>query len=328
MSKMQARDIAQAVDLWVEQYKRYCGGSRSFPRNWIKNTGAIEGYLSEKVEDGIAFALKSGDALFGYITYDEFPFHGEDAAFCPPLAHAAVEEYKEAAYLALYRRVSKIWVDKNILSHMFIIFYHDARLRCLLYDLGFGSYLVDAFACANDRMGVHSAYTIRRAEPQDAEALCGLVEESREFYRKAPIFLARESFSQEDILNILQKNTVYMAWEAHGAIGFLQMGVSHGDNTIELSEKGGGHMDGIGVYIQAEYRGKGVGRELLGHAMDDCIGRGIERIHVDFETANPFANKFWKKYFDPMLLSVRRTIPKDINHSMEAMPGGQAFTTK
>ncbi|MGJ4850724.1 hypothetical protein ACH6CV_10775 [Bacillota bacterium Meth-B3] len=73
MSKMQARDIAQAVDLWVEQYKRYCGGSRSFPRNWIKNTGAIEGHLSEKVEDGIAFALKSGDALFGYITYDEFP---------------------------------------------------------------------------------------------------------------------------------------------------------------------------------------------------------------------------------------------------------------
>ena len=53
--------------------------------------------------------------------------------------------------------------------------------------------------------------------------------------------------------------------------------------------------------------------DLLKTVNDYCGEHNIPYIHVDFETANLYANKFWKKYFDPMLISMRRPINRDIN---------------
>ena len=69
----------------------------------------------------------------------------------------------------------------------------------------------------------------------------------------------------------------------------------------------------IGAYIKLEYRNKKIGMELLKFANNYCRGISAPYIHVDFETANLYGNKFWRKYFTPMLLSMRRTINKDIN---------------
>ena len=154
---------------------------------------------------------------------------------------------------------------------------------------------------------------IRRAELQDAEILYNLVEESREYYSSAPLFLRRDRYSRNDILEIIQKSNVFIAWEANNVIGFTNVSVSQRDNIIDLSVNNSGLIDEIGAYIKPEYRGKGLGKELLKYVFDYCNNNGFEGIHVDFETANIFANKFWRKYFNPMLLSVRRTINKNIN---------------
>lgn len=85
------------------------------------------------------------------------------------------------------------------------------------------------------------------------------------------------------------------------------------NNFINLSIKNCGLIDEIGAYIKEEYRNKKVGIELLKFANDYCKEMNVPYIHVDFETANLYANKFWKKHFTPMLLSMRRTINKNIN---------------
>ncbi len=72
-------------------------------------------------------------------------------------------------------------------------------------------------------------------------------------------------------------------------------------------------IDEIGAYIKLEYRNKKIGIELLKIVNDYCKDFNVPYIHVDFETANLYGNKFWKKYFTPMLLSMRRPINKDIN---------------
>ncbi len=69
----------------------------------------------------------------------------------------------------------------------------------------------------------------------------------------------------------------------------------------------------IGVYIQPEYKGMELGKEFLRNVFDYCNNNNIKGIHVDFETANLFADKFLRKYFNPLLLSVRRTINKNIS---------------
>lgn len=311
--RMQESDITQALKIWQEQYERYCSSDEAYPDHWINDTEELEGFLRSRVQSAAAIVAKLDDTVIGYMAYEEFPFNGENSVFCPPIAHAAVEKYKEEAYLSLYKSISKDWVDRNIFNHMWIINYNDLKLRSILYDLGFGSYLVDGFACPNTEIIDTSGYKIRKAELQDVEILYSLVEESREYYSSAPLFLKRDEYSTDDISEVIQNSKVFIAFDDNSAIGFININISQENDIINLSVSNSGQIDEIGAYIKPEYRGRGLGKGLLKNVFDYCYSNGIKSIHVDFETANLFANKFWRKYFSPMLLSVRRTINKNIN---------------
>jgi len=310
---MKESDISQAAAIWVGQYKQHCGASESFPMSWTEDTSEIVSFLRKKVADKKAIVARLGDRLLGYLAYDEFPFHGEKSVFCPAIAHAAIDEHREETYRSLYEAGSREWVNENALNHMWTVFHNDSGLRRLLYDLGFGSYLVDAFACTNKRIVASTGRGITRAEPQDAEILYDLVEESREYYRSAPLFLVRERLSRDDLLEIVRNSNVFIAWAGGEAVGFINVSVSRKNNAIDLSLEHCGLIDEIGAYIKPEHRSLGLGKQLLQRAFDSCWSNGIECIHVDFETANLYAGRFWPKHFHPMLLSVRRPINKDIN---------------
>lgn len=312
-SRMQESDIIQAVRVWKEQYERYCSSNESYPDYWRKNTRDMETFLKCKVHDRTAITAKLDNEIVGYLAYDEFPFNGEKSVFCPAIAHAALEEYKEEAYLLLYKSISKEWVNRNVFNHMWTINYNDTELRNILFDLGFGSYLIDAFTCTHNKISSNLVCKISKAETKDVEALYNLVEESREYYSSAPLFLKRDQYSKDDILQIIQKNNVFIAWENGIAVGFINVSISQNNNIIDLSVSNSGLIDEIGAYIKLDYREIGIGKRLLETVFDNCERNNIKTIHVDFETANLYANKFWRKYFKPMLLSVRRTINKNIN---------------
>lgn len=311
--EMHESDIPQAVKIWVEQNELYCNDNKTFPSYWRGNTNEIEGFLYCKVQSRTAIIIELDNRVIGYQGYDEFPFNGEKSVFCPVVLHAVVEEYKEEAYTLLYKNISQEWVLRNIFNHMWTINFNDMKLRNILFDLGFGSYTIDAFACTGHTLYCNESYIIKKAGEKDKEDLYDLIEESREYYSSAPLFLRRDQYSIEEVENIIREKNVFIAWDKEMAIGFINISVSQSNNMIEMSVKNCGLVDEIGVYIKPQYRGKGIGKELLKNVFDFCKSNNIQSIHVDFETANLFANKFWRKYFNPMLLSVRRTINKNIN---------------
>ncbi|GAA0777859.1 hypothetical protein GCM10008908_33730 [Clostridium subterminale] len=106
---------------------------------------------------------------------------------------------------------------------------------------------------------------------------------------------------------------MFIAWHEDIPVGFINLSIVDNNNFINMSVKNCGLIDEIGVYIKSGYRNKKIGIELLKIVNDYCKEFNIQYIHVDFETANLYGNKFWKKYFIPMLLSTRRPINKDIN---------------
>ena len=311
--KMNECDINQAADIWQNSYNKYSSGNESFPSYWKTNTTEIKYFLKQKVKDGASFAAEADGILIGYLAFDEFNFNGEESVFCPSIGHAVIDDYADKAYPLLYQAAAKDWVSRNIFNHMWTINYNDTRLKKTLYDLGFGSYLIDAFARTDAKLDAASSYQIRKASANDAEILYSLVEESREYYASSPLFLKRDSYSIDDISQILTNGNVFIAFDNTIQVGFINLSVSQESNCIDLSVKNCGMIDEIGAYIKPEHRGNNLGKDLLKNVFNYCASNNIELIHVDFETANLFANKFWKKYFSPVLLSVRRTINKNIN---------------
>ncbi|WBW96677.1 GNAT family N-acetyltransferase [Oceanirhabdus sp. W0125-5] len=312
ISNMEFSDVNEAKEIWHNQYKRYCDNS-SFPSFWKNDKESVERFLNWKIKNNNAIVAKLDNKVVGFLAYDVFPFHGENSAFCPAIGHAVVEEYKERVYLELYKSISHEWVKKNIFNHLWTIFFNDVKLKNVLFELGYGSYLIDAFNDSNISSSEKSICEIRKATIENIDVLYELVEESNEYYESAPLFLKRDKYSKEEIKAFIVKNNVFIAWDKELPIGFINLSINEDNDVINMAVKNCGLIDEIGAYIKLEYRNKKVGIHLLKRVNDYCRENNIPYIHVDFETANLYGNKFWKKYFDPMLLSMRRPINRDIN---------------
>ncbi len=313
IDQMKKEDIDRAIEIFCSQYERYCGNNDNFPDTWRQGNRDIEEFLISRVDAGRALAARSGNELIGYLCYDVFDFNGESSAFCPTMGHSSLEEFKQDVYHSLYASVSQEWVKQNIFNHMWTIFSNDKELERMLFDLGFGSYLVDVFSKPIVDVEGNPDIDITRASSDDVAVLHELVDETRDFYRSAPLFLRRERISEIAILNIISDGNVFIAWDGDKPVGFINMSVAEDNDTIDLSVAGCGMIDLIGIYIKPEYRSMGIGIGLLKSISDHCLANDIPLIHADFETANLFGNKFWRKHMHPMLLSMRRTINKNVN---------------
>lgn len=312
ITNMTDTDIAESERIWVDQYEIYCNED-NFPCYWKEQRELLGRFLRMKIKNGNAIVAKIENKVIGFLTYDEFPFNGENSVFCPAIGHAAAEEYKEVAYHALYKSISQEWVNKNIFNHMWTIFYNDDKLKTMLFDLGYGSYLIDAFSDCNIKCSEKTTHDIRRATAKDADVLYEIVKESNQYYSSAPIFLKRDELTLKDVEELIVKNNVFIAWDKETPIGFMNLSIAENNNFIDLSVKDCGLIDELGAYIKLEYRNKKIGSELLQTVNDYCREANSKYIHVDFETSNFYGNKFWRKHFTPMLFSMRRTINKDIN---------------
>ena len=156
-------------------------------------------------------------------------------------------------------------------------------------------------------------YRVTKAVIDDADILLNFVNEMEKYYHDAPIFLKRDSFSRDEILNIIQNEHAFLAWDGDYLIGVMSFSTNQGFHYERLTSNQSGYIKGIGGYIKSEYRGQGIGSRLLQEMFNYCYEAGKPFIHVSFESANPFANKFWPKYFKPVIRSIRRTINKDAN---------------
>jgi GNAT superfamily N-acetyltransferase len=187
----------------------------------------------------------------------------------------------------------------------------------MLYDIGFGSYVMDACQKVSQNMlQTNCPYKITRAVYDDADALLKLENEASQHILDSPIFLKQKEYSRDDIVQIISRNWVFVAWDNDCPIGVMSCYVNQGYHFEKLTTTDSGYIDRLGAYIRPAYRGKGLGTRLLKEVFDHCAEAGKPFVHVSFETANPYANKFWPKYFKPLIRSVRRTINKDANDSL------------
>jgi len=237
VTNMEDSDINEAKKIWVRQFELYCDNSE-FPLHWEQDTELLEKFLAERIKNQSAVVAKLDNKVVGFLAYDEFP--------------SSIEEYKESVYLELYKSISQEWINKNIFNHMWTIFFNDINLKNILFDLGYGSYLIDAFNDCNIESGEKSMCDIRKATMENATVLYELVEESNEYYASAPLFLKRDRVTKEEVEEIILKRNVFIAWHEDVPVGFINLSIADNNNFIDMSVKNCGLIDEIGAYIKLE----------------------------------------------------------------------------
>ena len=309
---MKMEHLGSALSLWHAQFLRHLGGA--FPDFFPGGEAAARAFLSERIERGDALAAIRDDRLAGYLVWKYFNFHGEASAFCPTIGHAADADGEAGLYRALYREASGRWVADGKFNHLWMIFYDDEVLKDALYELGFGSYVIDA--CRRVEVPAPVAdgpFRISEAGPNDLEILLRLAEESRGYYLGAPLFLRRRRLSADDLTQMLRDYRVLLAWDGERPVGVLSFTLDPGLDCEQLTGPGSAQITGLGAYVAPECRGRGAGAQLVHAMLTLSAENGKPWAHVCYESANPFASRFWPRYFRPAIRSVRRTVNKDAN---------------
>lgn len=317
ISMMEKEDIPCLIEMWHNQYSKYCN-KEVFPDFWSGGKNSITRYLENQIKQDNAIICRKDGLIVGFMAWMYFDFHNERTAFCPIIGHAAVENDSQTIYHRLYMYAAHKWVENNRFNHLWMIFNDDFVTRDMLYDIGFGSYVIDA--CMNVskvKIGIDQTYVITKANTEDVDVLYDLVKESMQYYLDTPIFLKRHAYTKQEITEIIEHSNLFVAWDQKNPIGFMNLSVNQDYDTESLASLNSGLINELGAYIKPEYRGTGIGKRLLNELINSCLETNIPYLHVCFETANPFANRFWRKYFKPIVLSVRRTVNKDANPTNE-----------
>jgi ribosomal protein S18 acetylase RimI-like enzyme len=312
IAQMNENNICEVIDLWHKNHSRYYDDS-ILPDIFPNGKEIMKNYLKNRIKDGNAVIILKNDIITGYFSWIYIDFHNEKSTFCPIVGHYGMENDKENIYTQLYNFVSKEWIKINAFNHLWMIDFEDNLLKKISYNMGFGSYVLDLCIKNGFIKETNCQYKITQANKNDSELLYNLVEDSRYYYLDAPIFLKREIISKEYIQEIIENEVVFLAWDNNQLVGFINIEIKDNYDIIQLHAQGDASISPLGLYIRSEYRQKGIGKSLLRTIFQYCEKNGIKYIHVDFETANINANNFWPKYFNPIILSVRRTVNKDAN---------------
>lgn len=313
ISEMKKEEIPELINMWHNQYSKYCN-SAVIPDFLSGGKNSIMMYLENQINHGNAFISKKGDTITGYIAWIYIDFHNEKSAFCPIIGHATIGEDSQTIYHELYNYAAQLWVKDDRFNHLWMIYNDNYALKDMLYDIGFGSHVIDAYTKVQKPVfQTNSKYKISMATYSDAEVLLELIKESVHYYLKSPIFLKRGDYELDDVIEIIKMDHLFVAWNNDTPIGIMNLSVQTGYNIENLASTNTGLISKVGAYIKPEYRGLGIGTCLLNEVIKHCTEKNIQYVHVCYETANPFANIFWRKHFKPIILSVRRTINKDAN---------------
>ena len=311
ITTMKMNDIPQALNIWHQQFDKYCK-SDSFPDFWTTGKETVKQYLVQQIDRGNAIVALNDTSIAGYMAWMNFDFHGEKTSFLPIVGNAAIAENENAIFHAMYLSASEKWVRDNRFNHLWMTYYDDIGLNERLYDLGFGSLVIDACRKTETQIVTStSTYKITKATQDEVSEVLAMENESEENLLKSPVFLNRQQWKRDEIIKFIDSDSVFIAWDNDRAIGMMSVNINqnHHIEHLTITNSAGS----LCAYIRPEYRGKGVGTQILHRVCEYCYKNGKPFLHVSFESANPDGIRFWPKHFRPIIRSVRRTVNKDAN---------------
>jgi GNAT superfamily N-acetyltransferase len=302
------KDIPDAVDLFLQSYKREKDRNRMLPETIVTDPQLIITSLNSHVQNP-GVAAFSNNRLIGYmLTGNSFHFKNQNAAMVPEYGHSVIHENRQELYKLMYMRLSSRWIQQNIHLHIVGHFTHDKVLTDTLFQLGFGAIISEKL---RDLSPVVSDPNIVIQVEMNPQKITELEQELRCYARTAPIFIDKNTDPEvikSDLTNQMKNGDMFLVCYVNDIpVGYFCIGTStkNGEGFL-LQDTNTAQVKS--AFITSSFRRKGIGTALLNEAVTWARNNGFDRLFVEHETANYSGSKFWEKYFTSYLYFAIRYI--------------------
>ena len=230
--------------------------------------------------------------------------------YVPEWGHGAIVEGQKYIYDKMYTHLADKWADEGCVSTAISILANEKEKIDQWFWNCFGMFVVDG--ARRLELIPHKNnpdITIRHADENDIEDLIPLLKEHDEYMRGATTFLDHESGDEKErIKNSLTEEgrTVWLAIHNGEIIGMMNSQVNSDDACTIVQDVG--TVSILTTHVKKQYKGFGVGKQMVNEVINWGVENGYERCSVDFESANMEARRFWTKHFDVVCCSLIRYI--------------------
>jgi GNAT superfamily N-acetyltransferase len=277
----------------------------------MTDRGEVEARLDRFFSSHMGLAALDGDRLVGYLGWvivDQFRGTTDRAAYCPVEAHAAIGRERMSVYLDLYSQASWQWKEEGCSTLALSFLAEDQDAQDFWFWNGFGLAVIDAIRPI-DNVEIHQPANIeiRQACEDDAELIAVFEQEASKYYAEPPSSMvplppddaeACRQFLADSV------NTIWLAYNSGKAVGYMRF-QARGSGTAVIVESNT-NIAITAAYVRRQYRGMGASSAMLKAGLGHYRSTGYKSCSVDYESFNPKAFAFWKRYFDPVCYSVIR----------------------
>ena len=305
--------IEESVYLALREYEEECSIVNELPKSDYYEI--IYNLLKGMIDHNLGSVVIDNNKVIGFITcyapINNF-FGNVKGAFSPIHGHAAMKENRSYIYSKLYQHVADKWVSNGILSHGISVYAHNNTAIEGFFHNGFGLRCVDAISMIEDLCLEMNTTNITMEEITIDKINC-LFELNNNLalhFIKSPTFFPKSIYSKQEFEKkaLDRKSRFFIAKDTNKVIGFIEIADSGENFTCDDKKT----VNICGAYLSEEYRGGGIFRDLLSYTATILHEEKYHRCGVDFESINPTANRFWRKYFKPYTYSMVRRIDERV----------------
>lgn len=312
---LQKEHIDDAAALFAANFQRLRRAVPALPErmaNPAVTRDLLDALVSSYIDPAVAgAAVFEGGRLAGYLGWwmiDGFRDTPRRAGYVPVWASAACEGSEDRVLRALYREAARTWYEAGCKTHAITLLADDPAIHSFWFWNGFGLTVVDAIHPAEPLgLPAPTGIAVRAAAVDDAPLVAALEAEHWQHYQQPPVLmLVNGAEGVENLAALIADpaNRVWLAYCDGELAGYLRLeGSSFGAAEVVQSPA---TLAITGAYTRPAMRGRGAAPALLDAALADAARQAYRRCSVDFESINPEASAFWRKYFTPVCYSVFR----------------------
>lgn len=310
--------LPDAARLFVAGYRALRRKVPSLPSRH-EDADAIAARLRKLAAEQPGVAAVRGGKLAGFLLAEVLPgFRGVRSAYAREWAHGAEEVDRRAIYRAMYARLSGQWVADGRLGHIVTLLADQRRAIDAFSSLEFGMLAADAIRDLTPVRAGPVDVEIRRAGPEDIDAVMGLLDALWRHMTAAPIFMVARNLPDRPTLAgrlADPEKPSWLGWSDGQPVAWMH--VRRGEGEAEIVRDGPHTAAVRGAITLESHRARGIGAALLARAVEWTRGLGCRRLSVDFEPQNIPGERFWLKHFDLVCTSMFRRVSDGAKHSRE-----------